>query len=510
MPTSSTLLQFICTTQCNRERIHPEATDLLFVVSSWKPFPQVNDTISSLSLNIYSKLLEYAIGYECMQERSSEYTTKFVVEECYYDAIKHYCTEHKITTVTCMRSNEPYLQEHLEDVASKLEADGIVMTFTQNVQFLIDLETFAQKFAKPPIMETFYRWMRRESNLLMEDGEPEGGQWNYDQMNRGFDRKFVDVKHAELTPTQGWNKAVEHYAHELTEREERGHELTYHFPTTRDQAQQLMDYFITNLLDRFGELEDAMYSTSDFVYHSLVSTSLNFGLLTPQEVVSAVRRADTAINNKEGFIRQVIGRREYMFHRFNHYKDTINEENFFNNKTPLPYRFWKTDESPFADGTKLNCVQTVISRVDRLAYSHHIERLMVIGNFTLLMRFNPHSVNKRFREQYADAFEWVVTPNVVAMSQFADWGKLATKPYVSSWNYINKMSNYCKTCYYDPKQKYGEKACPFNALYWRFVHDNGDLFKKRGQSFMLNHLKKVDMEQIDERIELFEEEMNVT
>ena len=151
----------------------------------------------------------------------------------------------------------------------------------------------------------------------------------------------------------------------------------------------------------------------------------------------------------------------------------------------------------------MHCVNTVLEKVDRLGYSHHIERLMIIGNFTLLMGYNPHDVNKWFWEQYTDAFEWVVTPNVLGMSQYADGGKLATKPYVSSANYINKMSNYCKGCKYNHKEKYGENACPMNSLYRKFVDTHQELFKKRGQGFLLNHLKKIDSNELNQQVDAF-------
>jgi deoxyribodipyrimidine photolyase-related protein len=178
-----------------------------------------------------------------------------------------------------------------------------------------------------------------------------------------------------------------------------------------------------------------------------------------------------------------------MYHWFHSYKSEIYDQNFFAHTQELPERFWRPEQS----NVDMNCVQHVLKKVKETAYSHHIERLMIIGNFCLLVGYNPHHVNKRFWEQYADAFEWVVTPNVLGMSQYADGGKLATKPYVASANYVNKMSNYCKTCRYDPKEKYGENACPLNYLYWNFVNNNQETFKKRRQSFILKHLEKLDI-----------------
>ena len=301
----------------------------------------------------------------------------------------------------------------------------------------------------------------------MDGDKPLGGKRNYDEDNRKFDKKY----------------------------EARGEKIVY--PTSRAQALEVLHDFITHKLDRFGELEDAMYSGDDIWHHSLVSTSLNFGLLTPLEVITAIASADTAINNKEWFIRQVLGWREYMYHRFSYYKDSIYTQNILWHTKTLPDRFRRPDRSPL----QMKCINHVLTTVKNTGYSHHITRLMIIGNFTLLMWYNPHDVNKWFWEMYADAFERVVSPNVLGMSQFADGGNLATKPYISSANYINNMSDYCKTCYYDPKIKEWPKACPMNYLYWNFIDQHRTLFAR--QPYIVSNLKKIDIEQVRKQAQEF-------
>jgi len=270
------------------------------------------------------------------------------------------------------------------------------------------------------------------------------------------------------------------------------------YPTTRKEALKLLDYFLENHLDNFGRLEDAMYEDDSYVHHSLLSSSINYGFLSPREVVNAVEQRDTAMNNKEWFIRQVLGWREYMYHFFHSYKDTIYKENFLNHTRPLPEYFWKNPEN-----CPINSLKITLEQVHSENMSHHIQRLMIIWNFALLANLDPHELNHWFFEYYTDAFEWVVTPNVLWMSQFADGWKLATKPYVASANYIQKMSDYYKNSQHNPKEKYTDDACPFNYLYWCFVADNKETFEKWRQQFVVKNLEKVDIERCRELKENF-------
>ena len=489
--------QLILYNQLNEQCIQSDI-DTIFYIQTDGPIPTWTSA-GVLNLNIYSKILSYAAGYEFIAEQSKKnLSATFVVGDSYEQEIVAFATSAWCTHIVLMQPAETYLHKYFVQLQKKLKKKDIVLEILPNSQFLIDHVTFDKQFSKPPIMETFYRWMRKKTGVLMNWSKPIWDKWNYDKENRKFDRTFEDVPHREAKSTVWLQKALDHYEEEI---KKRGKEIKFHFPVTRKQSLALLQYFIDHHLDRFGELEDAMYTTSDFVYHSMLSVPINMWLLTPQEVIEAIEKADSALNNKEGFIRQVLWWREYMYHWFQYYQDSVYDKNFFAHTTDLPERFWWTDRSPL----KMNCVDHVIKKVDRLAYSHHIERLMIIGNFTLLMWYDPHQVNKRFREQYADAYERVVTPNVLWMSQYADGWKLATKPYVASANYVNKMSNYCKTCVYNQKEKYGPDACPLNYLYRNFINNHQEVFKKWRQWFIVKQLEKLDIELIQQQVKQFKE-----
>lgn len=486
-------IQRILYNQLNKTYLYDDIDRFLLVHTVW----DIRTWTSAwkLSLNVYSKLVAYAWGKGFIQNMQN---AEFIVSQSWFVGIIESCKQYNCTDVVVMDSCESYVSDTLYTIKKRLSHEWITMDIRPNTQFLISHQEFKEEFKKPPVMESFYRWMRKKARILMDWEKPEWWQRNYDKENRKFDRNFDDVEHLRFHSVYR-KEACEFYAQEI---KNRWHQPQAYIPVTREESIQLLGYFVTHHLDRFGELEDAMYTTSDFVYHSLLSIPINFGLLTPWEVIQAVEKADTAINNKEWFIRQVLWWREYMYHRFNHYKDDIYEQNFFGYHQELPERFWRPEQAP-SPIKKMKCVSHVLEKVEKLWYSHHIERLMIVGNFCLLVWYNPHSVNKRFREQYADAFERVVTPNVLGMSQYADGWKLATKPYVASANYVKKMSNYCKGCQYDPKEKYGENACPLNYLYWNFIEKNKEVFVTWRQSFIVNHLKKIDIDTIQEQSDDF-------
>ncbi len=487
-------IQRLLYNQLNKEYLYDDADQILLMHKSWKITSSTS--AGTLSLNIYSKLVAYAWS---LAFADSVDVADFTKVESWMWGLIEYAKKHTSEHIIVMDACEAYISDRLQNIKSKLEELWITLEIRPNTQFLISHEQFLTKFATPPVMETFYRWMRKETRVLMDGESPMWWEWNFDKHNRKFDRTFEDIEHLHFKDNTYRDKACEAYVQDIQTRWKTP--LRY-IPTTREEAQELLAYFVTHHLDRFGELEDAMYTSSDFVYHSLLSIPLNFGLLTPSEVIQAIEKSDSAINNKEWCIRQILWWREYMYHRFLTYKDTIYEQNHFEHTRELPYRFWKPETAPDSV-KKMKCVSHVLEKVERLWYSHHIERLMIIGNFCLLVWFDPHDTNKRFWEQYADAFERVVTPNVLGMSQYADGGNLATKPYVASANYVNKMSNYCKHCAYNPKEKYGEDACPLNYMYWKFLNTNQETFIKWRQSFILKHLEKIDLDLINEQSKAF-------
>ena len=233
----------------------------------------------------------------------------------------------------------------------------------------------------------------------------------------------------------------------------------------------------------FGDYQDAMHKDQPRMFHSLVSFALNTKMLSPTEVVSKVEKSylnnQISINTAEGFIRQIIGWREYIRGFYWSHMPDLQNLNYFNHQLPVPSWFWN-------GRTKMNCLKYTINQSLENAYAHHIQRLMIVGNFSLLAGINPQSLHEWYLGIYIDAFEWVEMPNTLGMSQFADGGKLASKPYVSSANYINKMSNYCEGCHYSRNEKIGDKACPFNSLYWNFFVVNNKQLNKNPRLAIVN------------------------
>lgn len=361
----------------------------------------------------------------------------------------------------------------LDDMKTWSTHLGIPVEIRGDDRFLVSLEAFAQ-FAdnrKRLRMETFYREVRKRLDVLMEDGEPAGGRWNYDTENR---KRLPDAIDAPR-PVAFEPDAVTREVLDLVARRFAGHfgDLEpFDLAVSRDQALAALDDFLSNRLARFGDYQDAMRQGDPFMFHSSLSFYLNAGLLDPIEVVRAAEQAwhagDAPLNAVEGFIRQIVGWREYVrgvyWSRMPEYADL----NFLGAERSLP-RFYWTGE------TRMNCLHQCIGDTRRNAYAHHIQRLMVLGNFALLIGARPREVNEWYLVVYADAFEWVELPNVTGMILFADGGYLASKPYAAGGAYINRMSDYCRHCQYAVTRKSGDSACPFNYLYWDFLDRNRDL-----------------------------------
>ncbi len=314
-------------------------------------------------------------------------------------------------------------------------------------------------------MEYFYRDMRRKTGLMMDGDKPAGGQWNYDHDNR-------KPATADLFRTPPLRFAPDVVTEDvLTMVEARfsknfGKLRPFAWATDRAGALQALDHFITHALPTFGDYQDAMLMGDPVLSHSLLSPYLNIGLLSPLEVCQRAEAAwqagDVPINAAEGFIRQIIGWREFVRGIYFHYGPDYTAQNGLDQTRALPPVYWGAP-------TKMACMSHAVAQTRDMAYAHHIQRLMVTGNFALLAGVDPAQVHGWYLAVYIDAFEWVEAPNTIGMSQHADGGVLGSKPYVSSGAYIDRMSDYCKTCAYKVKEKSGEKACPFNLLYWHFL-----------------------------------------
>ncbi|MDD7911046.1 cryptochrome/photolyase family protein [Pseudovibrio exalbescens] len=337
-------------------------------------------------------------------------------------------------------------------------------------RFLCSHAEFGQwsKGRKQLRMEYFYRDMRRKTGLLMNGDQPEGGQWNYDQENRkpAADDLFMP------NPPQFEPDSITKEVLTLCEKEFADHvgELfPFWLGTTREQAEQAADYFFEQALPFYGDYQDAMLVGQPFLYHSVLSPYINCGLLDPLELCrraeEAYKKGRAPLNAVEGFIRQIIGWREFIRGIYWLKMPEYIELNALNAHRDLPAFYWTAD-------TQMLCLKEAIGQTLQHAYAHHIQRLMLPGNFAMLVGVAPKQIHEWYLAVYADAYEWVELPNTLGMSQFADGGIFASKPYAASGNYVAKMSNYCDSCTYNVKKKTGQDACPMNALYWHFLSRN--------------------------------------
>jgi deoxyribodipyrimidine photolyase-related protein len=317
-------------------------------------------------------------------------------------------------------------------------------------------------------MEFFYREMRRLTGLLMDGAKPEGGQWNYDSENRKPAKgDLVIPARIGFSPDAITRDVLDLVAHRFADHP--GSLANFDFAVTSEDAAIAEAHFLKAALPHFGDYQDAMLTGEPLLWHAMLSPYVNSGLIDPLSLchkVEAEYRAGRApLNAAEGFIRQIIGWREYVRGIYWWAGPDYGKRNFLNATRPLPAFYWTGD-------TDLNCLREAIGQTLDFAYAHHIQRLMVTGNFALLIGADPDDVDRWYLEVYADAYEWVEQPNTRGMSQFADGGLLGSKPYAASGAYIDRMSDYCGSCRYDVKQRTGPDACPFNALYWDFFARN--------------------------------------
>ncbi len=373
---------------------------------------------------------------------------------------------------------------------------GRPVDLLEDDRFVCSTEDFANwaHGRKSLRMEYFYREMRRKTGLLMDGDEPAGGQWNYDQDNRkSLPRSVTPPPRMHLEPNAVAKEAIND-VEELFD-DHFGDLEPFGFATTRSGAAQALDDFIGEILPGFGDYQDAMAKGEPWLWHSLISMYLNCGLLDPLE---ACRRAETAwtegrapLNAVEGFIRQIIGWREYVRGIYWLKMPGYKSLNALGADRALPDFYWTGD-------TDMVCMADAIGQTKRHAYAHHIQRLMVTGNFALLAGVRPDEINNWYLSVYLDAYEWVELPNTHGMAIYADGGIMASKPYAASGAYINRMSDYCRSCRYDVKAKTGPTACPFNYLYWDFLSRNEKRLSNNPRlGLVLKNLNKKDPSELE-------------
>lgn len=374
---------------------------------------------------------------------------------------------HRPDRVTLTEPGEWRVREMFDDWREELDCDVVVREDDRFLCSHAEFERWAHG-RKVLTMEFFYREMRRSFGLLMDGDKPEGGRWNFDVENRRKLPKGLELPQRLRFKPDAPTKAVMALV-EARFPDNFGTLDQFGWATTRKGALTALDEFLGQALENFGDYQDAMKSGGPFLFHGLISPYLNAGLLTAREVCEAAQTAyrdgKAPLNAVEGFIRQIIGWREYVRGIYWLKMPDYRETNHLGARRKLPDLYWTAE-------TDMNCLANCVADTRDHAYAHHIQRLMVLGNFALLAGVGPREVQDWFLLVYADAYEWVELPNVHGMALFADGGLLGSKPYAASGAYIDRMSDYCGGCAYDVKAKAGEKACPFNYLYWDFLIRN--------------------------------------
>lgn len=392
-----------------------------------------------------------------------------------------------------VRAIRPGAWRILDMLEQRCAAENIPLELSEDLHFYTTPEDFRNhaENRKTLRMEYFYREQRKRFDVLMNAGKPVGGDWNYDQQNReSFGRKGPPSPGAgpEVKPDRITEEVME-----LVEKQFGTHPGTldtFAWPVTRKQAKDALQDFIRNRLPNFGRFQDAMWMDEPWLYHSWISSSLNLKLLNPREAVDAAetagRNGTVPLAAAEGFIRQILGWREYVRGIYWTRMPDYLELNTLEANEPLPDFYW-------TGKTELNCLRQVIGQTLKNGYAHHIQRLMVTGLYALLLGVDPKRVHEWYLAVYVDAVEWVELPNTLGMSQYGDGGLMASKPYIATGSYINRMSNYCSGCPKNPKEKAGETACPFTTLYWDFlIHHQDTLKNNRRMTLQLRNLEKLN------------------
>ena len=403
----------------------------------------------------------------------------------YSDILAEWIRCHQVREIHLLDPNEFDTLHSLPGLSKKL---GIPVLSHRSPQFLVPRQEFATWAAgkKHLLMESHYRRLRTKHNILMtSEGKPEGGDWNLDDQNRKTYREFSKEK--PVVPPLA-HPAKDPVVHEVAKEIARlfpshpGKAQDLWIPATREGALAWLRIFIQQRLGKFGPWEDTMVEDHPVLFHSVLSPFLNLGLLTPMECIEAAEKAfrqgKAPLNSVEGFIRQILGWREFIHGIYWLKMPEYRKVNFLGADRPLP-RWAYTGE------TEMRCVsQAIRGAVDR-AYNHHIQRLMVLGNYFLLGGYEPKAVLRWYSEMYLDAYDWVMVPNVLGMILYADGGWFATKPYAAGAAYQEKMGNHCASCHFDPKKKEGPNACPFHFLYWNFFGNHAKKFQSNPRIGMM-------------------------
>lgn len=435
-------------------------------------------------------LIWSAMRHFAQELRDHGWLVTYTQAEDFQTPLREWMAQNHITQLRVMTpSDRPFA-----NLIQSLDLPCIV-EFTPNNRFIWSDEAFTAwaSSRKRLLMEDFYREGRRRFNILMEGEHPLGGRWNFDKENRKPPKGKLNLPEALwFEPDRITQDVIDFIKQSLAfeDSQEYWHVEPFRWGVTRKQALQVLDFFVQTRLSNFGPYQDAMVTGEQTMWHAMLSPYLNLGLLHPSEVVKAAEQAyddnqEWELNNVEGFIRQILGWREYMHGIYIYMGADYPERNWFNHTQPLPAFYWSGE-------TPMNCLHQILTQVKEIGYAHHIQRLMVLNNFALIAGVSPQEVEDWFHAAFVDAYDWVMQTNVIGMGQFADGGMMASKPYAASANYVNNMSDYCKKCVYNPRDRTGEKACPFNFFYWDFLARHQDKLKNlQRMRPMLRNLERI-------------------
>ena len=404
------------------------------------------------------------------------------------EAVFEYLRDQGVEKLHCIYPDDYLLERRLKRSSRKQK---IQLVIHENPDFLLDGDGLNETLGESDsyFMAAFYKKQRRSTGLLMDDGKPAGGKWSFDEENRKKLPKEIKIPELYRPRQNEYVKEAidwveEHFPSNPGETE------GFNYPVNYYQAEKWLNDFLEHRIDLFGDYEDALSDKDPFLFHSVLTPTLNIGLLTPDQVIDAAMerhaRNPIPLNSLEGFIRQIIGWREFMRGVY-FFKGTFQRtNNYFNHRRPLPKSFWTGE-------TGIPPIDDVIKKVLDHAYAHHIERLMILGNFMLLCEYDPDDIYRWFMEMFIDAYDWVMVPNVYGMTQYADNGLITTKPYISGSNYIRKMSHY----------KTGEWAKIWDGLYWRFLHAHQEEFRENQRmNMVMSLLDRMDKQKLDDHLRI--------
>ena len=418
---------------------------------------------------------------------SAGWPVTYKISDDFITSLREWIKDNAISELKVMTpSDRPFLS-----LIQTFELDCSI-TFVHNNQFLWTHEDFDQwaNSRKSLLMEDFYRKGRKIFNILMDGNQPIGGQWNFDKQNRRPPKdKLLIPKALWFEPDEITQAVIEQIR--LKNIEGYGRIEPFRWGVTRAQALEVLEHFLSIVFSQFGPYQDAMVTQEETMWHALISPYLNLGLLHPLEVIQAAEKAyleqKIQLNSVEGFVRQILGWREYMHGIYHFQNEDYAKHNWLEHQETLPSFYWNSSL------TEMNCLHQVLHQVEKTGYAHHIQRLMVLSNFALIIGVLPQAIESWFHSVFIDAYDWVMQTNVIGMGQFADGGILASKPYAASANYINKMSDYCKNCVYNHKKSIGDDACPFNYFYWDFLARHQQKLRSLGRmNLILGNLKRME------------------